>query len=61
MLFDKKGEVTEAYPLTTDETRPYRVVAGKRQLRALGAIDALAIGALFHVDEVDDDQPTNIA
>ena len=52
VLFDKAtGEVSGAYPLTT-ETRAHRVVAGKRQLRALCAIDALAIGAMLSDEAV---------
>lgn len=47
VLFDKKGEVSGAYPLTTDEARPHRIMAGKRKLRALCAIDALAIGPML--------------
>ncbi len=47
VLFDKAtGEVSGAYPLTT-ETRAHRVVAGKRQLCAMCAIDALAIGPML--------------
>ena len=52
VLFDQAtGEVSGAYPLTT-ETRAHRVVAGKRQLRALCAIDALAIGAMLSDEAV---------
>eukprot|EP01043_Picozoa_sp_COSAG02_P051611 COSAG02_NODE_5455_length_4302_cov_4.540328_5_plen_318_part_00 len=47
VLFDKAtSEVSGAYPLTTEE-RAHRVVAGKRQLRAMCAIDALAIGPML--------------
>lgn len=47
VLFNKTtGEVSGAYPLTT-EKRAHRVVAGKRQLRAMCAIDALAIGPML--------------
>jgi hypothetical protein len=47
VLFDDAtGEVSGAYPLTA-ETRAHRVVAGERELRAMCALDALAIGPML--------------
>jgi hypothetical protein len=47
VLFDEAtGEITGAYPLTT-EARKHRVVAGDHELRAMCALDALAVGAML--------------
>ena len=51
VLFDNEtGEVSGAYPLTTEE-RAHRVAAGGLELRAMCALDALAIGPMLGLGE----------
>ena len=58
VLFDDAtGEVSGAYPLTTEE-RTHRVAAGGRELRAMCALDALAIGPMLGRSEAATVQST---